>query len=192
MNNLYYSDTRTALKKLDSESFDLVVTAPPAYEYRNTRESWKKHYDYQWTSLDTYLDDMKQVFTDVFRVMKNHHYCIITVGDVKAKLGVGHWETRTLPLPAYREHGDIIFEIFLQPFDVGLVLLDRIIEFVFLSRKSSCPITLIFTAEYPARIVFALNNEYSFLRYKQKVYLRRGTVFFRNVDVAKHFAVTSE
>lgn len=101
MNNLYYSDARTALKKLDRGSFDLVVTAPPAYEYRNTRELWKKHYDYQWSSLDTYLDDMKQVFTDVFRVMKNHHYCIITVGDVKAKLGVGHWELRTLPLPAY-------------------------------------------------------------------------------------------
>ena len=101
MNDLYYRDARTALMGVDSESFDLVVTAPPPYEYRNDREPWKNRYSYLWTSLDTYLEEMRKVFIEVFRVLKNHHCCIITVGDVKGKLGVGKWEVRSLPLAAY-------------------------------------------------------------------------------------------
>lgn len=101
MNELYYGEAGTALKRIESENFDLAVTAPPPYGYKDVRDSWDKNNNCLWTSLDTYLGDMRKVFTEVYRVMKNHRCCVITVGGVKGKLGIGQWEMRKLPLHAY-------------------------------------------------------------------------------------------
>lgn len=101
MNSIYRRDAKTVLKEIESSSFDLVVTTPPAYEYDKVRTPWDNRYEYLWADVETYISDMKQVFGEVFRVMKNHRYCIIVTGDVKEKVGKGDWQVRTVPLPAY-------------------------------------------------------------------------------------------
>lgn len=79
------------LKQMSDESVDLVVTSPP---YFNARE-----YSH-WNTVDDYMTDMKDVFTEVYRTLKNHHYTVVNVGDVTCQVGSAKWSVRKLPLGA--------------------------------------------------------------------------------------------
>lgn len=89
---IYNMDCLDGLGMLDDSCLDVVVTSPP---YFNARE-----YS-QWTSLEMYMADMKEIFMEVYRTLKNHHCIVVNVGDVVAKVGSAKWNTRKLPLGAY-------------------------------------------------------------------------------------------
>ena len=92
LDSIYEMDCKEGMKYLDDNSISAVVTSP---SYFNAR-------DYShWNSLDDYLDDMKAAFKEVFRVLGNHRYCIINVGDITAQVGKSKWAVRKLPLGAY-------------------------------------------------------------------------------------------
>ncbi|SVC14960.1 uncharacterized protein METZ01_LOCUS267814, partial [marine metagenome] len=60
---LIWGDCLHALKQMDSESIQLMVTSPPYYNAR----------DYsQWKNIDDYLDDMREIITETYRVLDNH------------------------------------------------------------------------------------------------------------------------
>jgi DNA modification methylase len=88
-NYLIKGDSEEILKKLPDNSIHLVVTSPP---YFNARE-----YS-QWETLADYLKDMKEIFTEVFRVLDNHRTFVLNVGDVQCKLGKQPWTLRRVPL----------------------------------------------------------------------------------------------
>lgn len=90
-NKIYNVDCEQGLKSMEDDSIDLIVTSPPYY---NARE-----YS-QWQSVDDYMRDMKVIFTEAYRTMKNHHYVIINVGDVTCQIGKSKWSVRKLPLGA--------------------------------------------------------------------------------------------
>lgn len=91
MNRLYNDDCLNVLKDMAEESLDLLVTSPPYY---NARE-----YSH-WGTVNDYMSDMKNIFTEVYRVLKNHHYIVVNIGDVITQLGPNKKSTGKLPLGA--------------------------------------------------------------------------------------------
>jgi DNA modification methylase len=84
-------DCLIGLQNMSDNSIDLMVTSPPYY---NARE-----YS-QWQTVNAYMTDMKNIFTELYRTLKNHHYAIINVGDVTCQVGKAKWSVRKLPLGA--------------------------------------------------------------------------------------------
>lgn len=84
-------DCLIGLQNMPDNSIDLMVTSPPYY---NARE-----YS-QWQTVNAYMTDMKNIFTELYRTLKNHHYAIINVGDVTCQVGKAKWSVRKLPLGA--------------------------------------------------------------------------------------------
>ncbi len=83
------------LKKLKSESIHCIVTSPPYYNARKYS---------QWNNLNDYLDEMKKVIRESYRILDNHRVIVWNVGDIfdndhlKTK---AVWGKRRLPLGAY-------------------------------------------------------------------------------------------
>lgn len=91
INKIYNMNCLEGLRQMEDESIDLMVTSPPYY---NARE-----YS-QWETVDSYMDDMKEIFTELYRCMKNHKYIVVNVGDVTSQVGKAKWSVRKLPLGA--------------------------------------------------------------------------------------------
>ena len=91
LNKIYNMDCLEGMKLLNDKSIDLLVTSPPYY---NARE-----YS-QWDNVESYMDNMKDIFTEVYRCLKNHHYIVINVGDITCQVLKSKWSTRKLPLGA--------------------------------------------------------------------------------------------
>lgn len=89
---LILGNSEQVLKSLSNNSIHLAVTSPP---YFNARE-----YS-QWPTLQAYLEDMRKIFTEVFRVLDNHRVFVLNVGDVNCQLGKQPWTKRRIPLGAY-------------------------------------------------------------------------------------------
>lgn len=84
-------DCLIGLQNMPDNSIDLMVTSPPYY---NAREYSR------WQTVNAYMADMKNIFTELYRTLKNHHYAIINVGDVTCQVGKAKWSVRKLPLGA--------------------------------------------------------------------------------------------
>ena len=91
INKIHNIDCLKGLQSMADESIDLIVTSPPYY---NARE-----YS-QWQTVESYMNDMKNIFSEAYRTLKNHHYVIINVGDVTCQTGKAKWSVRKLPLGA--------------------------------------------------------------------------------------------
>lgn len=93
---------------LDMEdcSVDLCVTSPP---YFNAREYSN------WKTVEDYMSEMKRIFSEVYRTLKNHKYIVVNVGDVTSQVGEAKWSVRKLPLGA-------MFTMMLE--DVGFQFVD--------------------------------------------------------------------
>jgi len=92
---IIWGDCYKVLKGMESESIQLMVTSPPYY---NARE-----YS-QWNNLDEYLQDMRMIIKESYRVLDNHRVWIWNVGDIfdNDNLSVKSvWGKRRLPLGAY-------------------------------------------------------------------------------------------
>ena len=84
-----------ALKKMDSESIQLMVTSPPYY---NARE-----YS-QWKDIHEYLDDMREIIKETHRVLDNHRVWVFNVGDIFSNPNTkttSVWGKTRIPLGAY-------------------------------------------------------------------------------------------
>ncbi|TAE76028.1 MAG: helix-turn-helix domain-containing protein [Bacteroidetes bacterium] len=83
------------LKQMESESIQLMVTSPPYYNAR----------DYsQWENIDLYLEDMRQIIRESWRVLDNHRVWVWNVGDIfdnDRKVTKSVWGKRRIPLGAY-------------------------------------------------------------------------------------------
>jgi len=92
---IIWGDCLNALKLMDSESIQLMVTSPPYY---NARE-----YS-QWKNINEYLEDMRIIIRETYRVLDNHRVWVFNVGDIfhnpntKTK---SVWGKTRIPLGAY-------------------------------------------------------------------------------------------
>ena len=83
------------LKSMKSESVHLMVTSPPYY---NARE-----YS-QWENMRMYLDDMRKIIREAYRVLDNHRVFVWNVGDIFDNDNMftkSTWGKRRIPLGAY-------------------------------------------------------------------------------------------
>lgn len=104
--DLRCGDSREVLTTLKDKTIDVVVTSPP---YFNAREYSR------YSSLDAYMEEMRVIFKEVFRVLKNHHNIVVNVGDVCCQVGATKDTTHKIPLGA-------MFTMMLQ--EVGFQYID--------------------------------------------------------------------
>ncbi len=84
-----------AMKGMKPESIHLMVTSPPYY---NARE-----YS-QWKNLNDYLDEMRLIIKEAYRVLDNHRVFVFNVGDIFDNDNISTastWGKRRIPLGAY-------------------------------------------------------------------------------------------
>jgi len=83
------------MKGMKPETIHLMVTSPPYY---NARE-----YS-QWKNLNDYLDDMRLIIREAYRVLDNHRVFVFNVGDIFDNDNISTtstWGKRRIPLGAY-------------------------------------------------------------------------------------------
>lgn len=86
--NIIQGDSLTTLKTIESNTVDCVITSPPYFQLRkygdNDLELGREK------NIVNYINSMKLVFAEVYRVMKNEATCFVNISDTyngnKAKL----------------------------------------------------------------------------------------------------------
>lgn len=90
-----WGDCLDVLKGLKSESIHVMVTSPPYYNAR----------DYShWNNINEYLDDMRNIIRESYRVLDNHRVFVFNIGDIFDNDNIkttSVWGKRRLPLGAY-------------------------------------------------------------------------------------------
>jgi len=92
---LIWGNCLDTLRRMDSESIHLMVTSPPYY---NARE-----YS-QWHNINKYLDNMKKIIRESYRVLDNHRVWVFNVGDIFDNPNTvtrSVWGKTRIPLGAY-------------------------------------------------------------------------------------------
>ena len=93
--NIIPGNCLTHLQAMSSELVHLIVTSPPYY---NARE-----YS-QWPNINLYFADMERIFQESYRVLRNHRYFVLNIGDITGNDGMttkSSWGNRRLPLSAH-------------------------------------------------------------------------------------------
>ena len=109
LNKIYNEDCLEGMKKLESDSIDLVVTSPP---YFNARE-----YS-QWETYEDYLLDMKNIFIEVFRITKENRMVAVNISPViEPRKSRAHSSIRR----------QIPFDLYSIMKDIGFYMLEDII-----------------------------------------------------------------
>lgn len=91
LNKTHNINCLDGLKLLETNSIDLLITSPPYFNARNYSN---------WETLNDYIKDMKEIFQEVYRVLKNHKYIVVNVGDIVGQVGNAKWSTQKIPLGA--------------------------------------------------------------------------------------------
>ncbi len=88
-------DSFKELKKIKEESFDLCLTSPPYWDILNMKRSAdkKKNINYSDEESDLgnikeyeeFIELLKKLFQEVYRVLKHNSYCLINVMDIRKK-----------------------------------------------------------------------------------------------------------
>ena len=90
-----WGNSLNVLKKMNSESIQLMVTSPPYYNARAYS---------QWENINLYLDDMRKIIRESYRVLDNHRVWVWNVGDIfdNDRLYTNSvWGKRRIPLGSY-------------------------------------------------------------------------------------------
>lgn len=92
---IYCDDSRKLLKYLKPNSVDLVVTSPPYWDILNMKRSVdnkdKRNYSESKKDLgnindyELFLQDLKSVYSEVYKVLKPNKRCCCVVMDIRKK-----------------------------------------------------------------------------------------------------------
>jgi DNA modification methylase len=85
-------DCLIEMQKIPDKSIDMVLTSPP---YFNARE-----YS-QYKSVQDYMEQMKEVFAGVYKVLKESRMCIINISPVLVEREKRSKQSYRIPLPFY-------------------------------------------------------------------------------------------
>lgn len=92
MGNLLNENCNDTMSKMGSNTIDLIVTSPP---YFNAR-------DYsQYKTVQDYMAQMKEVFTNAYEVLKESRMCIINISPVLVEREKRSKQSYRIPLPFY-------------------------------------------------------------------------------------------
>ncbi len=99
---VFCGDSREVLKSFDQEAFDFIVTSPPYWkilhkdtDHKATRERTTKGLNTRYSELDNdlgnlnsydeFLEQLKIIFAECYRVLKNGKYMCVIVSDFRDK-----------------------------------------------------------------------------------------------------------
>lgn len=92
---IYCMDSRNILKKVEPESVDLVVTSPPYWDILNMKRSADKKEIRNYSDskkdignisdYEQFLQDLKSVYSEVYKALKPNKRCISVVMDIRKK-----------------------------------------------------------------------------------------------------------
>lgn len=91
-NTIYNENCIDTMKRMPDNFIDLIVTSPP---YFNARE-----YS-QYLSVKDYMQKMKEIFTSVFRCLKQSRMCIVNISPVLVEREKRSQQSYRIPLPFY-------------------------------------------------------------------------------------------
>jgi DNA modification methylase len=93
--DIHNKDSRKISKTIEAESIDLVVTSPPYWDILNQKRTADgkviRNYSDDLEDLgnipdyDLFLSDLKDVYTEVYKVLKPGARCIAVVMDIRKK-----------------------------------------------------------------------------------------------------------
>lgn len=92
---IIWGDCLQILKLMKSESIHVMVTSPPYYNARNYS---------QWNNLNSYLNNMREIVRECYRVLDNHRVFVFNVGDIFDNDNIktkAVWGKKRIPLGAY-------------------------------------------------------------------------------------------
>lgn len=92
---IIWGDCLKSLRLMKGESIHCMVTSPPYYNARQYS---------QWANLNDYLENMKEIIAECYRVLDNHRVFVFNVGDIFSNDNLhteSVWGKRRLPLGAY-------------------------------------------------------------------------------------------
>lgn len=92
MNYIYNNDALKALKELESESVDSVVTSPPYWSLRDYGMKGQLGLE---PTFEEYINSLCIIFDEVKRVLKKTGTCWVNLGDTYAGSGNGQNDYRT-------------------------------------------------------------------------------------------------
>ncbi len=107
----YWGDARN-LDKIGDETIDLVATHPPYASIISYTKNKKLNDDLSQLPFERYLQEMKKVAQEAFRVLKPGKICAILIGDTRK----------------HKHYVPIAFRIMQVFLDVGFVLKEDIIK----------------------------------------------------------------
>ena len=90
LNNIYNTDCKEGLAKLESNTIDLCITSPPYYN--------AKEYS-QWETYEDYLKEMKEIFIKVFNVLKEGRMCCVNISVIIEPRKKRSEESKRIPIP---------------------------------------------------------------------------------------------
>lgn len=93
--NIVWGDCLNNLKRLPNDSVGHMVTSPPYYNARAYSV---------WPNLKAYLDNMREIIKECYRVLDNHRVFVFNVSDIVGddKMDkISAFGKRKIPLPAY-------------------------------------------------------------------------------------------
>ena len=93
--DLHLGDSREILKKIPSESVDLCINSPPYWDILNQKRTADKKDTISYSNLhtdignissyDEFLDSLKEIYGEIFRVLKPNKRCCTIVMDIRKK-----------------------------------------------------------------------------------------------------------
>jgi DNA modification methylase len=88
-------DSFSVVKKIKDESFDLCLTSPPYWNILNMKRTADKKETINYSNTDAdigniddydkFLNSLKILFSDIYRILKYNSYCLINVMDIRKK-----------------------------------------------------------------------------------------------------------
>jgi DNA modification methylase len=82
---IFNEDSRELSKFINNDTVDFVVFSPPYWKLRDY--GFKEQIGFK-QSYDKYLEDMKKVFSECYKVLKNGRYMAINIGTVVSNEGM--------------------------------------------------------------------------------------------------------
>lgn len=93
--DIYGKDSRTIMKHVKSESVDLCLTSPPYWDVLNMNRTADRKENINYSNSDTdigniadyshFLDELKTIFSEVYKVLKGNGHCVVVVMDIRKK-----------------------------------------------------------------------------------------------------------
>ncbi|MFA5239657.1 MAG: DNA methyltransferase [Phycisphaerae bacterium] len=92
---IFNKDSRLIDREIAAETVDLCVTSPPYWDILNMKRTADRKNTVSYSSsntdignivnYNTFLDELKSIFSKVYRVLKYNGHCVVVVMDIRKK-----------------------------------------------------------------------------------------------------------